>query len=203
MFKATFILREGFWSGGAYEDSASYPKPVASDKSWKGRKVFMGSLKSVETNLKTTIVKVYKGYSTCRVCDLRNGCNEFQATALGVTWVWPEGFSHYVEAHNVRPSLAFQEFINAAASLKVVAVELTGKSKSKSKPEVSKEVLNSPKELPTEADHIMARRVWKSVNKGKLWAEVSTRKKNSLAEAERSQRMYSAICDVILKPSSK
>jgi hypothetical protein len=28
-------------------------------------------------------------------------------------WVWPSGYKHYIEDHEVQPSLAFQEFVNA------------------------------------------------------------------------------------------
>jgi hypothetical protein len=49
----------------------------------------------------------YRGSSTCRICGIRNGYREFNIAG----WQWPSGFRHYIEAHNVRPSLAFQEFI--------------------------------------------------------------------------------------------
>jgi hypothetical protein len=32
-----------------------------------------------------------------------------------IEWRWPEGFAHYVEEHNVRPSLAFQMLITQVA----------------------------------------------------------------------------------------
>lgn len=39
----------------------------------------------------------YRGYSTCRICGISNGCAE---QSDGV-YRWPEGLAHYVEAHNV------------------------------------------------------------------------------------------------------
>ncbi len=50
-------------------------------------------------------VAQWRGSSACRFgCDLNNG---YQDLSDG-TYVWPEGFAHYVEAHNVKPP---QEFI--------------------------------------------------------------------------------------------
>lgn len=46
------------------------------------------------------------GYSYCRLCDKTdNGC---RAKSDG-KYIWPEGFLHYIEEHNVRPP---QEFID-------------------------------------------------------------------------------------------
>ena len=42
----------------------------------------------------------WMGYSSCRICGCLNGTKCF---TLDGTWVWPEGFSHYVEEHGVRP----------------------------------------------------------------------------------------------------
>lgn len=49
----------------------------------------------------------YKGSSTCRCCGNTNGSGDYKSDG----WVWPEGLHHYIAKHNVRPSLAFQEFI--------------------------------------------------------------------------------------------
>src|SRR5262245_27807103 len=53
-------------------------------------------------------VAEFGGCSYCRLCDpdaavCDNGSSEF----TDGTWVWPEGFSHYVEDHDVRPSVEF------------------------------------------------------------------------------------------------
>ena len=95
------IQREGFWK----EDKESQlPIPRAAEKPWNGKKEFLKALKKVEAVSKGN---VYKGYSTCRCCGERNGNGEYRKD----TWLWPEGFLHYIQQHNVRPSLAFQEFI--------------------------------------------------------------------------------------------
>ena len=55
------------------------------------------------------------GWSDCRFCDCMNG-----STCLsdGV-YVWPEGFEHYLEKHNVKPDQQFIDHVlnNIAKSL--------------------------------------------------------------------------------------
>lgn len=93
--------REGFW----YSKYEPYlPKPVENEKPWKGQKAFTAALIKKQSKAG---VKRYRGWSTCRLCGEHNGSTEYVASG----WVWPVGFKHYVEKHNVRPSLAFQEFI--------------------------------------------------------------------------------------------
>lgn len=94
-------LREGFWFN---EDHPGLPHPQARDKAWKGKREFLAALSSVESSAHP---KHYKGWSTCRLCGCRNGSVEYE---LG-NWRWPVGYAHYVKEHNVRPSLAFQEFV--------------------------------------------------------------------------------------------
>ena len=54
----------------------------------------------------------WKGYSFCRCCKVagseRSG-NGTKCLTFDGTWVWPEGFAHYVDAHAVKPP---QEFID-------------------------------------------------------------------------------------------
>jgi hypothetical protein len=93
--------REGFWYEG---EGSLLPKPKEASKPWKGQSKFVAALRDLEFTLQPT---AYKGSSRCRICKEQNGSEEFQYK----TWIWPSGFLHYVEKHNVRPSLAFQEFI--------------------------------------------------------------------------------------------
>jgi len=41
----------------------------------------------------------YFGHSTCRFCGKDNGSADMEDG----TYVWPEGFAHYLEEHHVRP----------------------------------------------------------------------------------------------------
>jgi hypothetical protein len=93
--------REGFWWTG---DGSLLPKPTPSDKPWEGKKKFLDALYKAEKKAKVTH---YKGFSDCRICNRSNGRSEFTYQ----DWTWPVGLRHYIAHHNVRPSLAFQEFI--------------------------------------------------------------------------------------------
>ena len=96
--KAKYL--EGYWDDG----DGKYPKPVEYPHKW-GKSKFLAHLRAVQ---KESDQKHYKGYSYCRCCDNdRNGTSDF---TLG-SWRWPEGFEHYIERHKVRPSLAFEMFI--------------------------------------------------------------------------------------------
>lgn len=94
-------LREGFWRS---EREPTLPSPHGLDKPWKGKRKFLAALAKVE---KRAHASHYKGSSNCRICDKRNGSATYEYDG----WQWPSGYRHYVEVHNVRPSLAFQEFI--------------------------------------------------------------------------------------------
>lgn len=94
--------REGFWRS---KQEPLLPLPVANEKAWKGKASFLEALSQLESRAEG--MSKYKGYSRCRLCDTKNGSGEFRARG----WVWPEGYAHYVKAHHVRPSLAFQEMV--------------------------------------------------------------------------------------------
>lgn len=49
----------------------------------------------------------WRGWSNCRLCNVGNG-----STCLSDgTFVWPEGFAHYVEVHGVRPPEEFARHV--------------------------------------------------------------------------------------------
>jgi len=45
----------------------------------------------------------YRGWSTCRLCGKHNGSQDLSDGS----YVWPQGFSHYVRDHSVRPPVEF------------------------------------------------------------------------------------------------
>jgi len=51
------------------------------------------------------VVARWRGWSSCRFCGQRNG----SCCLSDGTYVWPQGFAHYLEAHDVKPP---DEFIN-------------------------------------------------------------------------------------------
>ena len=94
------LRREGFWYS-THEPNLPMPIGVA----WGGRRIFLKRLAEVEANLRPLH---YKGFSLCRLCGEHNGSQEF----IYKGWTWPSGSRHYLEKHDVRPSLAFEEFIH-------------------------------------------------------------------------------------------
>lgn len=95
--------REGFWYS---ERNQMLPKPIESDEPWIGKEDFVSKLFELEVHPQTDKIQ-FKGFSTCRICGKINGT----ATNAAMGWEWPVGYRHYIEEHNVRPSLAFQEMV--------------------------------------------------------------------------------------------
>lgn len=114
------INHEGFWWS---KHEPHLPMPIAQAEKWKGREDFLKALAHVEgavgLNLLKGIIVHYRGWSTCRLCGEKNGSSEYRCISMESTWEWPSGYAHYVAAHNVRPSQAFQEFILTASASKV------------------------------------------------------------------------------------
>ena len=49
----------------------------------------------------------YKGSSECRICRQSNGsCDMTEGP-----WIWPEGFTHYITAHHVKPPQEFIDYV--------------------------------------------------------------------------------------------
>lgn len=107
MSKSSPPNREGFWRpivGGA----SLLPGPIPNEKPWRGKSLFLKALEAAESESSEL---AYRGWSTCRLCGEHNGSKEHTLTRSGRDWIWPSGYYHYIKVHNVRPSLAFQEFI--------------------------------------------------------------------------------------------
>jgi hypothetical protein len=50
----------------------------------------------------------WRGFSSCRMCKLwRNGAD----CLTDGTYIWPEGFAHYLEEHNVKPPDEFIKYV--------------------------------------------------------------------------------------------
>ena len=46
-----------------------------------------------------TTARAYMGPSFCRMCGVRNGSLEY----TDGRFLWPDGFAHYIDEHNVKP----------------------------------------------------------------------------------------------------
>ncbi|AYV77944.1 MAG: hypothetical protein Edafosvirus3_22 [Edafosvirus sp.] len=53
----------------------------------------------------------YMGSHHCIECGIDNGCAEYIILHNGKKWIFPEGYFHYIEVHNVNPSIEFQKMI--------------------------------------------------------------------------------------------
>lgn len=53
------------------------------------------------------VARAFMGFSRCRICGCDNGSLEL----TDGTYIWPEGFAHYLSAHLVRPPLRFVEHV--------------------------------------------------------------------------------------------
>ena len=68
------------------------------------------------------VVRACMGMSPCRLCWRDNGSLEFSDG----TYVWPEGFGHYVSDHGVRPP---ERFVSHVLSM-IEAFETAGRDES-------------------------------------------------------------------------
>lgn len=94
-------ILEGFWYS---RDEPYLPMPVSNNKSWDGQSAFVLKLKQIEDIAQ---VKIYRGFSRCRICNKLNGCKQYFFNG----WEWPQGLMHYITEHNVEPSKEFKEII--------------------------------------------------------------------------------------------
>uniref|UniRef100_A0A6M3L0S4 Uncharacterized protein n=1 Tax=viral metagenome TaxID=1070528 RepID=A0A6M3L0S4_9ZZZZ len=104
-------IKEGFWYGKK-EPNLPFPK-TSDDKKWMNKKIkFIRKLERIEDIIESSInigkISSYKGFSKCRICKQKVGSREFEFK----NWIWPEGFLHYIEKHNIKPTDDFIKFIN-------------------------------------------------------------------------------------------
>jgi len=94
------ICREGYWKSGP---DSQLPLPVAGDEPWVGMAEFLRKLARLEAKARAKAVRPLM----CRLCKLQAGNIEYEFGG----WTWMGSLQHYVNSHNLRPSLAFQEFV--------------------------------------------------------------------------------------------
>jgi hypothetical protein len=110
---------EGFWrqkedrgwiSDWVLENDPTNPECIEYKLPWPQKSdtpaspEFVDALAAVEA---VANVDACMGMSRCRICRQGVGCREFDLD----DWVWPEGFAHYVTAHNVHPTPEFETFV--------------------------------------------------------------------------------------------
>lgn len=110
------LPKVGFWkpvpaSWGIYEGSGEMDLPAVEtsvDPTWDAseREIVLSYVRGGKT------ASQYRGWSDCRMCGVRNG----SADLTDDSYVWPEGFAHYIEKHAVRPPSDFVEHCLRAAA---------------------------------------------------------------------------------------
>lgn len=105
-FRAEKPLYEGHWRA-AFDEPSDLPWPVP-DPSWRDRTAFLEELAKAES---TAYHIEYRGLSYCRLCGQVNGRDGLRKDR----WEWPEGLRHYIEAHDIRPTDEFVDFISRAS----------------------------------------------------------------------------------------
>ncbi len=109
------LLKVGYWRPNkispwsAIEELKLPDVRTMVDETWD-----LSELEIVLKHLKNGRIKDhYKGWSSCRFCGIENGsCDKTDNTYL-----WPEGFEHYIEKHNVKPPIEFIEHCIALQKL--------------------------------------------------------------------------------------
>lgn len=91
---------EGYWANVRHPE---YPTPIPRESLEKKASI----LHALDKKEKSARVMRYRGWSTCRLCGCGNGSNAY----LFGGWLWPSGFRHYLEEHNVKPSQDFIDFL--------------------------------------------------------------------------------------------
>lgn len=92
----------GYWRS-EYEPHLPDPKDYI-DSSWDSEE---RSTVAALLRVATTFAQ-WRGYSDCRICKCLNGTS---CRTLDGTWVFPQGFSHYIEVHGVRPPRVFIDHV--------------------------------------------------------------------------------------------
>lgn len=92
------LKQVGFWREFAVFDRRPDPRGLV-DVDWSP-----ASRAAVVAYLKAgRVLEAYFGNSKCRICGRSNGCQDMTDEA----YVWPSGYAHYVEDHDVKPPDAF------------------------------------------------------------------------------------------------
>ena len=121
------VIIEGFWRSMPDDSSSSLPFPEPTQTTIDQN--FLTKLTDVEKKISQVSVGlevykigtgalIYMGQSYCRLCNLdSNGSMTFVYNNDDYMVMWPQGYLHYLENHNVQPSEAFVAFINWASQL--------------------------------------------------------------------------------------
>jgi hypothetical protein len=102
------LMRIGYWSGpqaaGDWPDPTDFVDPDWDDDERDGLAHYLRH---------GLVTRAYMGYSECRLYGVQNGSLELTDTV----YAWPEGLSHYVSQHSVRPPKVFTDHVGRMEEL--------------------------------------------------------------------------------------
>lgn len=101
------LKRIGFWQSESEPNLPLVSKFI--DSTWNHSEKLM----ILDYLQKGKVITTYRGWSTCRVCEKKNGSSDLSD---GV-YVWPEGYYHYIAHHNVKPTEEFLNYIKLMMTL--------------------------------------------------------------------------------------
>lgn len=99
------IIKVGYWWSKL---EPHLPMPEPQEHPWEGKTSFLAGLKKIEGRSQK---RAMKGWSTCRLCGKKNGSGTYEKGR----YEWPDGLSHYVDAHNVKPRQSFVDWVMKTA----------------------------------------------------------------------------------------
>ncbi len=101
--------RIGFWRKEVDKDETG-PLPFPHLSALKATDMFLKKVGYIQSRMSRLDgrVKCYKGTSRCRLCGDRNGSREYVLNG----YVWPSGYLHYLEKHDIEPDKGFVNFIS-------------------------------------------------------------------------------------------
>ncbi|QIG70105.1 hypothetical protein EVB87_005 [Rhizobium phage RHph_N28_1] len=107
---------EGFWyDPKARKETDHLPRVelCTRGRSYAGKSDVTTLLGAVQVKAR---VNHYKGWSTCRLCGEKNGSKEYSLNGFR----WPEGLTHYIDAHNVLVTGEFMSFLLKSVGKKAI-----------------------------------------------------------------------------------
>lgn len=98
------MIKIGFWA----QVPPNHPASVEGDLPWPSE--FYTPNWDDDERLKIAVYldsgeehAAYKGWSTCRLCGIMNGSTDL----TDGKYLWPQGYSHYIREHKIRPPQIF------------------------------------------------------------------------------------------------
>lgn len=144
--------RVGFWKSS---NEPELPMPVGHVESFDKKNEFLSRLASIE-KYKAKEVR-YRGFSICRICNCSNGISEYSFGGF----VWPSGYSHYIEKHNVVPDKVFFDFVMSEeqTAVKMVFGHITDGPSTSLLPDTLEQILKEQG-----IDSILVEEIMKTIN---------------------------------------